>query len=523
MSLICPKSTRMTDIPRDILIEIFSYFCLYCRGDLQPVKGVGTPHQHKRRRKPQQPDQKSWYSIDKYALFSLATSCKTLHAVAEDILYHDFAPGYGDSELSELYTYGLRLNQFMRTVGRRKDLAEKVRMIFVHPKHSNTDVKQILMSLKQGAADLDIDIVKAWRYRAKHFMNPWMPARRTRWGEEEYLFMLNLAFTDEIFEYPALSYHVNTNNFYRVLHHELIPMLIALLPKLGHIIYKSNSMFDMFENTALEALGVTELPYLRVLEIDKDLFSILKRAPNLEQLDIVTSPFFGKAGDSFGERSKIRTLRLENISSPSALSEPLSFVAKNLRSLVIESCEKFTMRFFEFSMPGFSADVIEKIRNYRHSLETLHLDLRDVIESSPSYRPDCTFCDFEKLEHVFLNTRLVFFTLRDVEGIDGPTVKDRHAITRLLPPSIVSLHLVWDGPEIDRFEQGLLGLADATTDRFQHLKLVGLDYAERLDETVHQTMLEAGIEFTYERWPVSFEGEPGAEVPDDEWIGYGIQ
>ncbi|KAK2674980.1 hypothetical protein RAB80_009964, partial [Fusarium oxysporum f. sp. vasinfectum] len=307
------------------------------------------------------------------------------------------------------------------------------------------------------------------------------------------------------------------------LHHELIPMLIALLPKLGHIIYKYNSVFDSFENTALEALGVTELPYLRTLEIDKDLFSILKRAPNLEQLDIITSPFFGKAGDSFGERSKIRTLRLENISSPSALSELLSFAVKDLRSLVIESCEKFTMRFFEFSMPGFSADVIEKIRDYRHSLETLHLDLRDVIESSPSYRPDCTFHDFEKLEHVFLNTRLVFHTLRDLEGIDGPTVEDRHAITRLLPPSIVSLHLVWDGLDIDRLEQGLMGLVDATTDRFQHLKLVGLDYEERLDETVHHAMLEAGIEFTYERWPVSFEGGPGAEEPDDEWIAYGIQ
>ncbi|KAJ4039007.1 hypothetical protein NW761_010377 [Fusarium oxysporum] len=523
MTLINPETTGLVYLPRDILVEIFSYFCLHCRGDLRPIKGVGTPHQHKQRREPQQPDQKSWYSIDKYALFSLAASCKALHPIAEDILYHDFAPGYGDSELSELYTYGHRLNQFMRTVGRRKDLAEKVRMIFVHPKHSNTDVKQIVLSLKQGAADLGIDIVKAWGYRAKHFMNPWRPARRTRWGEEEYLFMLNSAFTDEILEYPALSYHVGTNNFYKVLHHELIPMLIALLPKLGYIIYKSNSIFDSFKNTALEALGVTELPCLRTLEIDKDLFSILKRAPDLEQLDIITSPFFGKAGDSFGERSKIRTLRLENISSPSALSEPLSFAAKDLRSLVIESCEKFTMRFFEFSMPGFSADVIEKIRDYRHSLETLHLDLRDVIESSPSYRPDCTFHGFEKLEHVFLNTWLVFHTLRDLEGIDGPTVEDRHAITPLLPPSIVSLHLVWDGLDIDRLEQGLMGLVDATTDRFQHLKLVGLDYAEMLDETVRHAMLEAGIEFTYERWPVSFEGEPGAEEPDDEWIGYGIQ
>ncbi|KAF5573201.1 hypothetical protein FPCIR_14045 [Fusarium pseudocircinatum] len=142
--------TGLAYLPRDILVEIFSYFCLHCRGDLKPIKGVGTPHQQKLWREPQQPDQKSWYSIDKYTLFSLAASCKTLHAVAEDILYHDFAPGYGDSELSELYTYGHRLNQFMRTVGTRKDLAGKVRMVFVHPKHSNADVKQTVLSLEQG-------------------------------------------------------------------------------------------------------------------------------------------------------------------------------------------------------------------------------------------------------------------------------------------------------------------------------------------------------------------------------------
>ncbi|KAK2674981.1 hypothetical protein RAB80_009965, partial [Fusarium oxysporum f. sp. vasinfectum] len=209
MTLINLETTGLVYLPRDILVEIFSYFCLHCRGDLRPIKGVGTPHQHKQRREPQQPDQKSWYSIDKYALFSLAASCKALHPIAEDILYHDFAPGYGDSE-SELYIYGYRLNQFMRTVGRRKDLAEKVRMIFVHPKHSDPDVKQTVLSLKQGAADLGIDIVKAWRYRAKHFINPWRPARRTRWGEEEYLFMLDSAFIDEILEYPALTYFPTT-------------------------------------------------------------------------------------------------------------------------------------------------------------------------------------------------------------------------------------------------------------------------------------------------------------------------
>ncbi|CVL08502.1 hypothetical protein FPRO06_12810 [Fusarium proliferatum] len=161
----------LASLPRDVLVEILSYFCLHCRGDLRPPKGVGTLRQQRRCREPQQPDPKSWYSIDKYTLFSIAVSCRSLHAVAEDILYHDFAPGYGDSELSKFYAYGNRLNQFMRTVGRRKDLADRVRLLFVHPKHSNGSVKRIVLALRQGAADLGIDIAEAWRHRAECFTN----------------------------------------------------------------------------------------------------------------------------------------------------------------------------------------------------------------------------------------------------------------------------------------------------------------------------------------------------------------
>ncbi|KAF5570160.1 hypothetical protein FPHYL_1436 [Fusarium phyllophilum] len=345
----------LASLPRHVLVEILSYFCLHCRGDLRPVKGVGTPHQQKRWREPQQPDQKSWYSIDKYTLFSLAASCKALHAVAENILYHDFAPGYGDSELSELYTFGNRLNQFMRTVGSRKDLADKVRFLFVHPKHSNASVKRIVLSLKQGATDLDIDVAEAWRHRAEHFMKSWTPEQMQVWGrQQEYQFMLNAAFTDEILEYAVLRsqryhyskdtgsqvetiYRLTANELYRALHHELIPMLIAILPKLNYIIYKHKSVFCVFEHTALDALGVTELPNLRTLEIDKDLFSIFKRAPNLENLDITKSPYLERDEGPSGDRSKIRVLRLEDTSSPSELSKPLSFAAKDHRSPVVES------------------------------------------------------------------------------------------------------------------------------------------------------------------------------------------
>ncbi|KAF4436106.1 hypothetical protein FACUT_6678 [Fusarium acutatum] len=301
MSLISPKTISLVNLPREVLVEIVSYFCLHCRGDLQPVNGVGTPHQHKRRHGPQQPDKKSWYSINKYALFSLAASYKTLHAVSEDILDLEFASGYGDSELSELYTYGR--------------LAEKARMIFIHPKHSNADLEQIVLSLKHGAADLGIDIAKAWRHRAEHFLNFWRSRRAPSFpDEEEYVFMLNSAFTDEIFEYSARSYDIQADDFYGTLHHELIPMLIALLPKLGHIIYKYNSTFEMFQHAALQALEVTELPFLRTLEIDKDIFSILRKAPNLLQLGSIIPSFFGRVGHSLGDQFKIMILRLGDIS-----------------------------------------------------------------------------------------------------------------------------------------------------------------------------------------------------------------
>ncbi|KAF5554169.1 hypothetical protein FMEXI_2155 [Fusarium mexicanum] len=547
--------TSLAYLPRDVLIEIFSYFCPHCRGDLKPIKGVGTPHQQKRWREPQQPDQKSWYSIDKNILFSLATSCKTLHAAAEDILYHDFAPGYGDSELSELYTYGNRLNHVMSTVGRRKDLADKVRVLFVHPKHSNASVKRIVLALKQGADALGIDIAKAWRHRAEHFVKTW--TRETTLGEDEYVFMLNSAFTDEILEYAVLrngppydsmrsgtasqvarNFRLTANRFYRTLHHELIPMLIALLPKLSHIIYKhksvfeEESVFDMFEHTALDALGVTELPYLRALEIDKDIFSILKRAPNLEQLDITKSSFPQRDQGSFGNRSKITTLRLQDTSSTSELSKALSFAAKDLRSLVVESSLRSSTPWV------IPAGVIKHVRDYRHSLETLHLDFRDARVNSRSRSSDCTFQDFEKLQYVFLNTRLMF-----------QIPPDLYSITQLLPPSLVSLHLAWNGLQLDPteralqlrlaeesldrsgnlhfaaralqvrevaeslirqrelslLERALLELANGKAERFQDLKHIGLDCWDKVDAAVHEAMLEAGIEFVPESWPVAYQ------------------
>ncbi|KAF5966499.1 arginase [Fusarium coicis] len=131
-----------------------------------------------------------------------------------------------------------------KRVGTRKDLADKVRFLLVHSKHSNGSMKRIVLSLKQGAADLGIDIGEPWRHRAERFTKSWTLEQIRGFGSEK---LLN-----------------DGNNLYRALHHELIPMLIALLPKLSHIIYKYTSVFSMFEHTALGALGVTVFSKIKV-------------------------------------------------------------------------------------------------------------------------------------------------------------------------------------------------------------------------------------------------------------------
>ncbi|RBR19823.1 hypothetical protein FVER53590_25118 [Fusarium verticillioides] len=182
----------------------------------------------------------------------------------------------------------------MRTVGTRKDLAEKVRFLFVHPNHSNADVEQIVLSLKQGAADLGIDVEKPWRHGAEERLNIWNSSREVsrRPEDKDYIFMLNLAITDEIFKCLARRHTVKTDDLYRTLHHELIPMLIALLPKPDHIIHKHNPSFLWLNHSAFEDLQVTELPYLRTLEIDHDTFGILDRAPHLAQVDFLNPPSY---------------------------------------------------------------------------------------------------------------------------------------------------------------------------------------------------------------------------------------
>ncbi|KAF5554666.1 hypothetical protein FMEXI_1949 [Fusarium mexicanum] len=509
----------LTDLPQHILYEICSQFCLHCRGELKPEKGVGTPHQHRRRRPPQKPYHTSWYSLDKNALLSLTLSCKYIHSISEGFLYHEFAPGYGDSDLSKYFTFDSRLNQFMRTIGQRKDLAQKVRMIFIHHKHSHMpEIKETIASLKQGASDLGIDIAAAWQRRVNETLGStdW----RGRHILQNYHYMLTTAFTDQIFEEQHELLFKETEEMWEDLHHELTPMLITLLPRLEHIILPMHTAWQgpLEKDDPFKALGIEQFPHLRTLEIKSESHAMVYKAPNLKELDLLckfASPL--EIEPSFSQRSQISTFRITMMRLGSEyVIGSLPFASKNLRSFVYEADNESVMRLNTFT----AEDIVTILHDYHQTLETLHLDFRGTLNDEAIgaiYTPDFTLREFECLRHVFLNTAILFNVARNLEGSDSsfsdesdsPSDNMEDAISRRLPSSIVSLHLAYDKAAINDIEQGLRGLATAKREedgRFENLGYIGFHYYNgtcRLSGAVHRSMRAAGIEFVYETWPIS--------------------
>jgi hypothetical protein len=510
----------LTDLPDEVLSEIFSYFCLHCCGEFNPVKGVGTPQQLIRQRPPQVRNERSWYSLNKHALYSLTLSCKALHPTAEAILYHEFAPGYGDSERSMYYSFMLRICPFMRTVGQRKDLAEKVRMIYVDKTIAYFETcEESVEALKQGAADLGIDLGAAWQRRVaeiRHDPDYPMNSSHRAW----------LDALCSIFD-PSYVWRCGTAGKLQL---ELIAMLIALLPQLEHIGLQGFWNTPNFPDDPLKALGVAGLPYLSSFDVKDDGFFILDKAVNLKELNIYDVPSSDTTPLS-SERARIQVLRMTCVYHlASNVSYALKFAAKNLRSFVYEAQAQDYQPHFESSRGEFNAEVIVgMLQEYSQTLETLHLDFRGVVCHSPHcsfYGPGFTLQNFTNLRHVFLSTGILFDVSR---GIDNTELRSDHlhdAISRRLPPSIESLYLAWDCPSVSDVETGLVGLAHAKQESrcLQHLRRVVLHYSGRLGEAVDRALEAAGIDFVYERWrsveEIAYDERDWDDDDDDDLENY---
>lgn len=244
-------SAGLTTLPTETLELIFSNFCLHCRSTSEP--NAGSPgasslpdayfqghHQHHH----QHPDEPSWYSLDRHALFSLCLMSRRLRDIAQPVLYHEFALGAGDSWRSTHYAWEGRLPSFLRTVTERRDLAHLVRRVCVHPFLLD---KWCVTAEGEGAEANEAAAITALHHAA----------RRLGIQRERYL---------DHFPKPPRITRDNSHEMSRVRSAQFLGLVIAALPNMEHLSLQSRSLSVQISGAALRAAGFTGL-CLKILDV----------------------------------------------------------------------------------------------------------------------------------------------------------------------------------------------------------------------------------------------------------------
>ncbi|KAM5347771.1 hypothetical protein ACJ41O_007595 [Fusarium nematophilum] len=551
----------LTDLSNEVLHEIFSFFCLHCSNEFKQPDGVGTQLQdelHRPEVRPEQnPDERSWYAQYRQGLFSLTLTCKRLHLIAQDILYHEFALGYGDSCLSTRSSLDGRLPAFIRTIILRRDLAARVRKLYIHGLMLKTLTKEdIVVSLAQGAAALGVDLVAAWRKRVAE-TSPrnqegmgWLffPDREMHSADDpfypqfygDYLLAMFTPRFNELFQVWIDNDDVMPTEVMALLSSEVVAMLIALLPNIDHLGFQAGGAHELYPRSVKD-LGIAALPNIRTLharsgasEWYSDGAFVANMATNLRVLDMHRPTTLE---DIENEMPNLKTLRLTDAWLTRAqMRRLLSRCTGELQTFVYEASDSDAMHDQEDSddeelttRAHFTAvDIVKALKKHRRTLEHFHLDFRLQYSSrevaNPEYRKDFTLCDFPSLRSVFLNRGILTGTAADPEDARAERVVVLHdeVMWRRLPPSLERLYLGWEGTGEDTTELQLIlyGLAlakQASPSKFPHLHYVEFDCEDELDGVVFDFMEEAGINFDHVtgRWPSSSQTtEPDRMVLD---------
>ncbi|KAF4468597.1 hypothetical protein FALBO_4517 [Fusarium albosuccineum] len=403
-----PVRFDITQLPYDVLYNIFSYFCVHCCSTIDPLS-LGTVYHNAQEWTRQPKRRERWWLQARRILFSLTLSCKALHGPAQDVLYHDLTIGYNDPRLildlkSEDHNrifYGVnrhmcamaakRLRLFMRTAGERKDLAAKVQRLSIGSGFLNhLKPLQIRSLILQAAADLGIDLMAAWRRRLASLP----PGSKILYSE------ILLAFPSPEFtrlqnrwsEWSRLRPR-NANGIGHLLA-ELIAVLVKLLLNLNHLDLRANGT-AFLEPSSFKALGISSLPNIRTLDMDEPANFLMNMAAGPQEL------------------RNLKTLRVsETCYGLETFREALSACSTDLRTFVYEaggpvSCVKEGVTYTTFTAAGAA----EALKKHHHTLETLHLD---VSLSQYIYPPleeqmrHFTLHDFTAVRHILLNLGLLF-------------------------------------------------------------------------------------------------------------------
>lgn len=455
----------LSTLSTEVLHEIFGYFCLHCSGQHQSTP----PHAH-RLDTPQDPDALSWHSLDCHTLFCLCLVSRRFCTIAQPILYHEFVPGYGDSWRSTRYTWNGRLASFVRTVARRRDLAAKVRRVYIHPDLLQSgDTKERKDALREAANALQIE-------------------------DQEGL-----------------------------VSDDLLALLIALLPNLNHCSLQSRkTRVQAVCPSALRRARVLSLP-LKTLDVvlharcyERELLNLgwragalLEVATHLQTLNLHMCEGIWTESP-FPSLPNLKVIRITRSKLTKKGLEGLLRSCNGLRSFTYETCPPYIS--LDIIAPGADPidqftpwDAVRCLRWHRETLESLHLDLRKRgVFPQPSglihlerSEPIVDFRDFNALRHLFLNASAIY----DLRYTEPPP------LTQVLPRSITSLQFVGDiSCSVEWLSNGIFGLAGAISEgHFPDLKKVTCDTYYTLDNdlVVSAMFAGAGVEFSYDRWPLS--------------------
>ncbi|UPK92099.1 hypothetical protein LCI18_003034 [Fusarium solani-melongenae] len=440
-------SKSILNLSNEIFLSIFGYFCLHCQHEYNQSWDDRPFRSQDSSRGKQQPDAKSWYSIDRHTLFSLSLTSKRFRDLAQPILYHEFVLGYGDSWLSESYTWRGRLASFIRTLSQRPDLAHLVKVMYIHTYllRGNTDESRAAdrAVILPAAHALGINLPDAWRQR----MSRVTEAESYDWPEVYQVFLGS--YLDEKIELTERQqrhlHRAMTEGSFpgrRWVNAELVSILIAQTPHIEYLSLQGDNQWPScgLPTSSLPALGVSNLP-LKMLDLGIGGYPIIELAPNLETLNL--HQYTLHFGSSIPNMPNLRTLRVTD-----------SLMLDVTLQKLLDACTGGLVTFEYEAAKDETQDAIQALDKHKSTLQVLHLDLSKRDVQMRKIPREVSLKEFSTLKHVFINSMPLFgFVQKSDQNIDS------EVLIRLLPRSLVSL-AVQKNHYRNFVKEALLGLAN---------------------------------------------------------------
>ncbi|KAL2689039.1 hypothetical protein Neosp_003090 [[Neocosmospora] mangrovei] len=401
----------LQNLPAEVLSEILGHFCAHCRGESQELVGVAFKRENPGPKLDRA--ERSWFALDRVALSSLSISCRALRPLAQSILHHEFVLGSGDSFSLRTDDFDNRLAPFMRTVVRRRDLAARVHKVTIHPLLGmSASVNELRDLLLESARALGIDLVQAWKRRADEASAAIGTGRRDRWHQTHDKILRNFL---KPRANARLRGRLDSSGFsmdFNLLSGELITMFIALLPNMDHLsLWQDQKSPPDLHPEAFWALGITGLPKLKTLETDANPHNLLALSPRLETLNVrehLSSP-----NQDF-DLPNLKTLRFAGMTCKKySLSGVLPIISRctgDLRAFLYE--EQKLAAYGRDPDTLTPSQVVDALKPHRKTLETLHLDFRDIYDT---HEPNLAFFglnDFSSLQRLRVSATAIFFSPR---------------------------------------------------------------------------------------------------------------